>query len=301
MSFYGEIAGLLTSVCWAFNAVMFAQAGRSVGSSTVNHIRLWTAFAALIVLHFLWFGTPFPFDIEFKRLFYLGISGLIGFVIGDGLLFESYVLIGPRLGTLLMLLAPVFSALLAWIILGEILSVVELLGILVTMGGISWVAMEKVNHREVTGAKKSPKYTLGIFLGIGGAIGQAVGLLFSRIGLEGGYSTISGTQVRVTVASLTLVVTSLLQGKLVSHFAKMKDKKAWIKITAGALSGPVLGVILSLEAIVHTHIGVASTLMSLPPVLLLPVSYFLFKEKVTSRAVWGTVIALVGVVLLFFH
>ena len=79
----------------------------------------------------------------------------------------------------------------------------------------------------------------------------------------------------------------------------MKDRKALLEIGAGALTGPVLGVTLSLVAIAHTHIGVASTLMSLTPVILLPVSYFLFKEKITSRAIVGTLVALLGVVLLF--
>ncbi|MCX6558551.1 MAG: EamA family transporter [Candidatus Aminicenantes bacterium] len=79
----------------------------------------------------------------------------------------------------------------------------------------------------------------------------------------------------------------------------LKDKKALLEITAGALTGPVLGVTLSLVAIAHTHIGVASTLMSLTPVFLLPVSHFLFKERITVRAVIGTMIALLGVVMLF--
>jgi drug/metabolite transporter (DMT)-like permease len=79
----------------------------------------------------------------------------------------------------------------------------------------------------------------------------------------------------------------------------MKDRAALLEITAGALTGPVLGVSLSLVAIAHAHIGVASTLMSLTPVILLPVSYFLFKEKITSRAILGTLVALLGVILLF--
>jgi drug/metabolite transporter (DMT)-like permease len=136
-------------------------------------------------------------------------------------------------------------------------------------------------------------------LAIGGAAGQALGLLFSRLGLAGGYSAISATQVRVGSAGLFLLLVSLFQGSLRTHLARMKDKKALLEITAGSLTGPVLGVALSLEAIAHAHIGVASTLMSLTPVLLLPVSRMLFKEKITSRAIVGTLIALLGVVLLF--
>ncbi|UCH93837.1 MAG: DMT family transporter [Candidatus Aminicenantes bacterium] len=300
MSVYGEIAALLTAVCWAFNSVVFTQAGKRIGATNVNHMRLWIAVVAMIVLHTIRFGTPFPFDIETHRLLYLGISGIIGLVIGDGFLFESFLLIGPRLATLLMLLTPVFSAILAWVFLGEVLLVMEIIGILVTMGGIAWVVAEKTPPVITTTSKKPYKYALGIALGICGAVGQAVGLLFSRLGLEGDYSTISANHVRVTFAAVALALVLLVQGKMHTHFVKMKDKKALVEITSGALTGPVLGVILSLEAIAHTHIGTASTLMSLSPVLLIPVSHFLYKEKITFRAIIGTIIALVGVALLFF-
>jgi drug/metabolite transporter (DMT)-like permease len=300
MSVYGEITALLTSVCWAFTSVMFTQAGRRLGSPIVSHLRLWIAFIAMCLIHVLLFGSPFPFDIEFHRFFYLGVSGVIGFVVGDGLLFESFLLIGPRLAMLLMLLAPVFSAFLAWVLLGEVPSVLEVMGILVTIGGIAWVVAEKTPSPNTTTSKKNPKYALGIALGIGAAVGQAVGLLLSRIGLEGGYSTISANHVRVTCAAMTLGIFYLLQKKTHTHVVKLKDKRALVQITSGALTGQVLGVILSLEAIAHTHIGIASTLMSLSPILLIPVSYFIFKEKITIRAIIGTIVALLGVGLLFF-
>jgi drug/metabolite transporter (DMT)-like permease len=52
-------------------------------------------------------------------------------------------------------------------------------------------------------------------------------------------------------------------------------------------------------AIAHAHIGVASTLMSLTPIFLLPVSHFLFRERISVRAIIGTLFALLGVVMLF--
>jgi drug/metabolite transporter (DMT)-like permease len=301
MGFYGEIAAVLTAVCWAFNSVVFTRAGKRVGAVTVNTMRLWIAVPALVLLHGLLFATPFPFAIEPRRFFYLGVSGLIGFVIGDTMLFQSFLLIGPRLAMLLALLVPVCSSLLAWVFLGEKLLALEIVSMLVTIGGIAWVVAEKTLPVDVLTSREPRKYRLGILLAVGGAVGQAVGLLFSRLGLAGGYSAISATLVRVSVAALVLVILSLFRGKTHAHLAKMKDKKALLEISAGALTGPALGVVLSLEAIAHAHIGVASTLMSLTPVFLLPASYFLFKEKITSRAIIGTLIALLGVVLLFLN
>jgi drug/metabolite transporter (DMT)-like permease len=203
------------------------------------------------------------------------------------------------LAMLLALLVPVFSALLAWVWLGETLQGLEIISILVTILGVAWVVAEKPAAGDAPVSRPPRKFRLGILLALGGAAGQALGLLFSRLGLADGYSAISATHVRVSVAALVLVAVSLCQGKLHTHWARMKDKKALLEITAGSLTGPVLGVVLSLVAIAHTQIGVASTLMSLTPVLLLPVSYLFFKERITARAMIGTMIALLGVVLFF--
>ena len=299
MNLYGEIAALLTAVCWSFNSVVFTRAGKRVGAVTVNAVRLWIALPALVLLHWLLFGVPFPFAIEAQRFLYLGVSGVIGFVIGDAMLFESFLLIGPRLAMLLALLVPVFGAFLAWVFLGEKLLALEIVSILVTIGGVAWVVAEKSAPFSEPSSRQPRRYRLGVLLAVGGAAGQALGLIFSRLGLAGGYSAISATLVRVGVAGLVMACLGLLRRTLFDHLARMKDKAALLEITAGALTGPVLGVTLSLVAIAHTHIGVASTLMSLTPVILLPVSHLLFKEKITVRAIVGTLIALLGVALLF--
>lgn len=293
---YGEIAALLTAVCWSFNSVVFSLAGKRVGSAIVNKVRLWIAFIAILILHFVLYGTFFPVTAAPREMIYLALSGVIGFIIGDSLLFEAFLLIGPRLAMLLMLLAPIFSAVLAWVLLGETLLFWQIIAILVTMGGIGWAVSENQPH----GLQTSKHRGLGILLGIGGAVGQASGLLLSKLGMAHGLSPISANHIRVAAAVLVITAASLLRGKMRADIIKMKDIKAMLQIGSGALTGPVLGVILSLVAIRYTRIGIASTLMSLSPILLIPVSHFLFKERITFRTVFGTIIALSGAVWLFF-
>ena len=167
MGVIGEIAALLTSVCWAFNSVVFTFAGKRVGSVTVNYVRLWVAFPALVLIHVLLYGTPFPFGIESGRFFYLAVSSLIGLIVGDLMLFESFLLIGPRLAMLVDLLGPVFSALLGGAFLGETLAIPEIVSILLTIGGIGWVvAEERAAGREAV-SRDPGKYRLGILLAVG--------------------------------------------------------------------------------------------------------------------------------------
>jgi drug/metabolite transporter (DMT)-like permease len=294
MPYAGESAALLTSVCWALNSVCFTLAGRRVGSASVNLLRLLMAWVLLAGLHLVLFGSAFPLHAGTARIGWLGISGLIGFALGDAVLFEAFLLIGARLAMLLMTLSPIFSALLAWIWLKQDLGVLKLVAMATTLAGIAWVVWGD------GGAERHPQLWRGVILGIGGALGQSVGLLFSMYGLAGGYSPISANLIRVSAGLLGLLAYFALRRRLAGTLVGLRDRPATGLIALGAATGPVLGVVLSLIAIAKTPMGVAATLMSLSPVLLLPVSHYGFKEKVGVHAILGTVLALAGAAALFF-
>jgi len=292
--YLGESAALLTSLCWSLNSVCFTVAGRRVGSASVNLVRLLMAWALLVLLHLALYGSLFPVQAGATRLGWLGMSGLIGFALGDAVLFESFLLIGPRLAMLLMTLSPIFSALLAWLFLGQNLSLPKVLAMVVTLGGIAWVVWGGGDHEA------HPHLWRGILLGIGGALGQSVGLVFSMKGLAGGFPPISANLIRVTAGLAALLLYFGATGRLVGALGGLRDGRATAFIGLGAVTGPVLGVVLSLVAIAKAPMGVAATLMSLSPVILLPVSHFGFKEKVGGHAILGTLLALAGAAALFF-
>lgn len=293
---YGEFASILTALCWSFGSLLFTFSSRRLGSGTVNRVRLWIALVLLVGLHLVMFGTLFPFDADPKRFFWLGLSGLIGYIIGDGMLFESFVLIGPRLAMLMMTLVPIFSTALAWLFLDETLSVLEASAIAITLAGIAWVVSEKKNREQ----KTRNGFGIGLLLGMGGALGQAIGLLLAKKGLEGNFSAISGNLIRVLAGSAGIAIISLFKRDIMAHMKKLKDTIALKQVILASTLGPVVGVVLSLYAVSHTEIGIASTLMSLSPLFLLPLSKIFFKEQITQRAIVGTVIALIGSILLFF-
>ena len=291
----GETAAVITALCWAGGSVLFTFAGRRIGSTAVNQIRLWFAFVLMIPVHYGLLGTPFPVTAGWDRWFWLGSSGFIGYVIGDALLFEAFVRIGPRMAMLLMTAVPIFSAILGYIFLGESLLPLEFAAIVITISGIGWV----VTERRQPDDKGFEVDVAGILFGLGGAFGQAAGLLLAKNGLDDGFSAISGNFIRVSIAAVSIALIMLFRGKLWIQFSRLKDRVAAIQLTGASATGPVLGVILSLVAISHAKIGVASTLMSLSPLFLIPISAVVFKEKVTMRSLAGTLLAVIGSVLLF--
>jgi drug/metabolite transporter (DMT)-like permease len=175
MAFIGEIAALATAFLFTMTALIFTSTGRAVGSQVTNRMRLLLALLYLIVLNILLFHEPLPFSAGSWRWFWLGLSGIIGLSLGDAFLFQSYVSVGPRLGSLLLSLAPVFGAIIAWIFFGEILTLLQITGIALTLAGIAWVVVSNKEPADMPAGNTRR----GVVFGILAALGQAVGLVFS--------------------------------------------------------------------------------------------------------------------------
>ena len=296
MDHLGEIAALLTSVFFSFTAVIFSQASYRVGSQITNRVRLVIALIYLMIINLILLGQPLPIGAGIDRWVWLSLSGVIGLALGDMFLFRSYEHIGPRLGMLLLSLAPVIGALVAWIFFGETLRFGQIAGIAITLGGIAWVVStrpaENSNQPHVTGR--------GLLYGVLAATGQAVGLVFSKQGMTGDFSPFAGNAIRMLAAMVVFWLMTFAQRQGRETIAVVRHNRSAVGLIAlGALVGPVLGVSASLLAVQHAEVGVASTLMALPPVFLLPMSYFLFKERFGWQTVAGTFVAMAGVALLF--
>ena len=296
MLYLGEVAAVITSITFAINSALFTLAGREVGSLVVNRLRLVAASLFLMAAHWIFLGTPWPVGANFDRWFWLGLSGIVGLVLGDAFLFQAFVWVGPRISMLMMSLAPILAAFTAWIFLGEALTWWQLVGILLTIIGVMWVVLEKNQNQ---GPQKE-NYLRGILFGLGGATGQALGLVLAKIGLGDLFSPISGNFIRMFTAMIVIWLITIIQKQVRATIQQAVEyPNALWKIIGGAFSGPFLGVSLSLFALQYTSIGVASTLMALPPIFLLPADYFYFKERFGWGAIAGTLIALLGVAVLF--
>ncbi len=294
--YVGELAAVITSITYAVNSTLFTVAGRKVGSMVVNRMRLAAACLFLAFGGWIFTGNPWPVDAGWDRWFWLGLSGIVGLVIGDAFLFQAFIWIGPRISMLMMSLAPIIAGLTAWIFLGESLSIIQIGGVILTLLGVSWVIFEKNDQS----GRKRDHYFLGILYGLGAAIGQGLGVVLAKPGLREDYLPLSANFIRMVTGFVVIWFVTLIQGKIrVTVRAVQNNPKAFGAILGGAFAGPFFGVTLSLFALQNTSIGVASTLMALPPIFLLPVEAFIFKEKVGWGSILGTVIALFGVGILF--
>lgn len=308
MNLSGEVIALLTTLCWSLGIFPFTEAAKRIGSAPLNQYRLLLAWIIISVILFFWndlnfvelFTKPQPYHFLF-----LGLSGIIGFSIGDYCSFTSFKLLGPKLASLYTTFAPGAALLIGYIALNESVNLIGIFGILITVSGVIWLTLSKKDSNAATkvGYTRDKK---GIIYGIIGALCQGTGLVLSKYGMdyyEVKLPTMHAVWIRLLFAFSAAFIVSLLAGKLKSNskpiFTNEKNNLPFVFF--GTILGPVMGVTLSLLAIQKLEVAVAQTIFALLPLFVLPISLIVYKERITIQSVFACLLALSGVLLLIWR
>ena len=292
---YGEFYALLVAFFWTITALSFESASKKVGSLPVNLIRLCLGFLFLTLLNLITRGVPLPIDASRHNWFWLSVSGFIGFVLGDLFLFKSYTIVGAWFAMLIMTLAPLMAAIFRYFSLDEKVHKLGIMGMFLTLTGI---AIAIFNRKEEGEKLRINKPLIGILYAFAGATGQALGIVFSKYGMED-YSAFASTQIRIITGIIGFVLIITILGRWSNVLSAFQNRKGLLAIVNGSFFGPFLGVSFSLMAIQHTSTGIASTIMAIVPILIIPPSIILFKHKITLREIVGSMISVIGVSLFF--
>jgi drug/metabolite transporter (DMT)-like permease len=302
MPFLGETAALLTAACWACTSMLFGFAVRHLGAFRLNLIRVTLATVLLGGLALLFFGTGWLVTARPHDLLVLSISGWVGLTLGDWAYFQSLDLLGPRIGTLFITLSPPLTVLLGVFVLNEHPGWRELVGMALTIAGVAWVVLE----RPTDGTPRGHRIR-GTVCGILGSVGQAVALVMSKAGMSppggtaGGIAPLPAAAVRMAAAMVATFALAAVTRRVAVSVHPGRDRRVIAATVAATILGPGLGIWLSLVAVQHTPAGVASTLISLVPILVLPLVVIVHKERVSPRAVCGALLAVAGVAMLFLR
>ena len=306
MTYIGELISIGVAFSWTATALLSEFGSKRLGNLTLNVLRMSLALVFSLVLFGVVTGNPLPAGASTEAAGWMLLSGLVGYVIGDYCLFQCYIIIGSRYGQLFMTLAPLAAALMAWVTLGQQMTQMSIVAMLVTLFGISISVLGRGEHHKV-----SLKLPLnGVLFAIGAAVCQGVGLVLSKIGMD--HYELSANMPDWLVpfsANFYRCIAGIIGFGLLLYFRgeigllreAMHDRKGLSVATATTIFGPFVGVGFSLMAVQYTAAGVASTLMAMTPIIILLPSYWLFHEKITWRAVLGAVISVFGVSLFFLE
>ncbi len=303
MTYIGELISIGVAFSWTATALLSEFGSKRLGNLTLNVLRMALALVFSVILFWSVTGQPQPPVGSMEACGWMLLSGLVGYVIGDFCLFQCYIIIGSRYGQLFMTLAPLAAALMAWIALGQQMAPMSIIAMLVTLIGLGISVLGRGEHHKV-----SLKLPLnGVLFAVGAALCQGIGLVLSKIGMDH-YET--GTMPDWLIpfsANFLRCIAGIIGFSILLYFREgfkplreaLHDRKGMTVATATTIFGPFVGVGFSLMAVQYTSAGIASTLMALTPIIIILPSYWLFRQRITWRAVLGAIISVLGVSLFF--
>lgn len=302
MPYTGELIAIVTVLCWTVSVQFFEVASKRVGATSVNIIRITTALILFSTYLYIKNGYLIPLEFPLRAWFYLGLSGIVGFFLGDICLFKALVELGPRMALLIFSLSAPTAAIIGWIFLSETYLPFQWAGMLVTLTGVCIVILEKKSPHKLPDKKTRRTVSFkGVMFGIGAMLGQASGYVMSKTGMqtaEGFLDAFAATQIRAIAAFVCFILYFTLARKWGNVTAAVRDTRALVFTATGSVIGPFIGVSLSLMALQYLTTGIASTFLSLTPICIIPFSIYIHKEHVSMRAFAGAVIAVAGIWLL---
>lgn len=296
----GAVLSLATALCWAISPLCFASAARRIGSYPVTLLRATLAAVMLAAITPFWMAVadaPWPSAAQFA---WLAASGLAGMVIGDALLYESYVRIGPRRATQILSLAPVASVILAWVWLDETLGAPTLVGITLVLLGTSYAVL--VNPAAAQDLAADPRHVTfaGVCFAVCGAIGVGVGAVLARRAFQSAppLDATMATAIRVGTSAAMLWVLPLVRGGMARSVRHLNDRFVLWRLVPGTLVGPFGGMLCYIFALKYLQAGPVSTLSAMSPLFILPMVAYRYRVRITVPLVAASLLAAAGVALI---
>ena len=302
--YYGEIMAILAAVIFSWTSVFFTTAGRRLGVTTVNLLRLPSGALCLALSHLVLTGRIWPEGMLWDQQMWIGLSGIVGLAIGDSALFQSFTTIGPRRSMAVMALAPVFTVILAWSMLGEQLGLWALTGIAVVIGGVVLASIGKAEGQGTFGTIAPRTLKIGLLLALVASAGQGLGSAFAKMGMSGvgtGVDPLGATLVRMVWAAVAYWVIILPRQNLRDMVVKLQDRRGVGALIVAILMGPFISVWISLVAIKNTEAGIAQVLLGMVPIFVILPAWIVYRDKPSMRSILGIVVAIGGGALLFLR
>lgn len=299
----GEYYGLITAMCWAVGIFPFTLSTKYFQATHVNLLRL--ILALILLCPFIMLKEHLSLSNLFllpgqQNWIWLGLSGIVGLALGDYFSFSAFRAIGARNSSIFSTLAPGTAIIFGYLMLGEEINIIGIIGILITISGIVFISLQKKDHHV--------KMNLpGIAHAIGAALCQGAGLVLAKKAYENNTITIApfhAAWLRIMASVVILLIFAFLtkELKLISrNLIKPENKKGLIYLSLGTISGTVLGLTFAMQTISTIDSAVAQTIFSLVPVFAIPLAYLFHKEKINISIILGALIAITGVMILIWR
>jgi drug/metabolite transporter (DMT)-like permease len=232
---------------------------------------------------------------------YFGLAGFVHFFIGWTFLNASQKQVGAARTSSLIGTIPLFGIILAALTLGEIPSLIAVIGMLVIMGGVYLVNYARLHQAETPAAVSGlVSGWRSLLPGLTAALCWAISPIFIRYGLTELSSPILGLTIGLTVSVLGYGVILAVRG-LTSPLTAIPTEALLTKIIAGVLAGLATWAYWMAFGLTSVALVLALSLLSVPVVnLISPFMIGRELERVTAQVWLGSGLIIAGSLVLIF-
>jgi drug/metabolite transporter (DMT)-like permease len=291
----GELAGLVGSALFGLSNIVYKSVSNEIRPLVINALKMWITLPVMLVIVLLpWRATNFM--LPPTAILPLILSIIIGAVVGDLLYLTSQSRIGVSRAFPIAMSYPLFTYLFAFFLLGESVGPLRLLGVVLTIGGVSIITQQRATPKaegsSPSGTPKARRFdVIGVAFALTAAISWAIGAIILQLALVG-VEPADGNLVRVAAGSATLVPLFVIAR---ARGMPMPTRKATKRTLLAGFFGMGIGSLLYVAAVKYTGAALSSVLAATAPLFALPASFAILKERITRTIIAGTIATVVGV------
>ena len=232
-------------------------------------------------------------------------AGAFATYLGRWFFYESVVRFGPAKASIFQISSPLFVALISWLVLDERLARPIVLGMAITLAGLALVAYKPgFFSRQQPVVAVPVNNTLErilasvLVLGLFSSVAYAIGNVLRGAGVRSWPEPIAGALIGA-MAGLALHL--LLTPKKLAMWRDLKTaNRRGVALYALVGVANISGQICTIASMSYIPLSVAALVTLCTPLLVIPLSFWLFKnqEALRATALLGAVLTMAGIALI---
>lgn len=258
-----------------------------------------------------------PFQMNYLGFFFFLLAGFFNTYLGRWFFFDSIAILGPAKASTFQVSNPLFTVVIAWVFLGERLSWLDALSIIVVLLGLFFVSYnpELFSKKQTAAAREvvevntpaqerrwSSKWKLllqsGIFLAFFSTLSYAIGNVLRGAAIQTWNEPILGGLIGAAMGLFLHYITSAHKKNLWRSLKQADRKGFYYYVISGILT--ITAQICVIASMWYIPVSIATLITLSTPLLVTPMSYFLLKnqEGIGLLTVVGIVSVLAGITMI---
>jgi drug/metabolite transporter (DMT)-like permease len=292
-TYAGHIWSLLNAVTIALAIILYRKSGESVDPIGLNLFKDSLAFILFIPTIYIFGDTLFR-PAPWQDYAVLLASGALGIGLGDSLFFMSLNRLGAgRLAIVDCMYSP-FTIGLAFIFLGESLTVLQIVGVTMIVSAVLAGALERTDS-----SAERRRTVWGFIWGILSMAAMATGIIMVKPILERS-PLLWVTEVRLAAGIFVLLLVAWIHPSRKTIIRSVLSTHRWSYILPGSFIGAYLAMLFWLAGMKYAQASVAAALNQTSNIFIFVFAAWLLRERITLIRLVAITLGVGGAMLVTF-